>query len=245
MNLPIEKLAETTTITYDHIPNFPRPQIARSHGSLIVGNLANVPLAVMHGRLHYYEGEGLAAVVFPIRLLSRMGIRALVIASAAAGINPEFAPGSLVLLSDQINLLGSNPMVGLANERLGSRFADMSEVYSRRYRELAFSSAADLGFRLAEGVFAAHSGPSYETPAEVRSLRHQGVDLVGMSIVPETIAARHLGIKVLGICAVTNVAAGIETEAISHDEVLSRARQLPERFAALLERVIPFIAAEL
>ena len=129
-------------------------------------------------------------VVFPIRILARMGICSLVFTSAAAGINPAFTPGSLVLLSDHINLLGSNPMVGSVDERLGSRFADMSEVYNRRYREIARSSAENLGFSLLEGVFAGHTGPSYETPAEVRSLRNQGADLVGMSVVPEVIAAR-------------------------------------------------------
>ena len=173
------------------------------------------------------------------------GICSLVITSAPGGVNPAFTPGSLVVLSDHINLLGSNPMMGPQDERLGSRFADMSEVYNRRYREIVLSSTDNLGFSLAEGVFAGLTGPSYETPAEIRSLRNQGVDVVGMSILPEVIAARHLGIGVLAICAVTNVAAGVDTKTISHSEVLSLAQQLPKRLTALLERVIARIAAEL
>ena len=211
----------------------------------MIGKLADVPLAVLCGRVHYYEGLGLDAVVFPIRMLARMGICSLVITSAAGGVNPAFTPGSLVVLSDHINLLGSNPMIGPQDERLGSRFADMSEVYNRRYREIVLSSTDNLGFSLAEGVFAGLTGPSYETPAEIRSLRNQGVDVVGMSILPEVIAARHLGIGVLAICAVTNVAAGVDTKTISHSEVLSLAQQLPKRLTALLERVIARIAAEL
>ena len=240
-----DRLTEVTTVKYETIPHFPHVNRSSRVGHLIIGKLADVPLTVLCGRLHHYEGLGLDAVVFPIRILARMGICSLVFTSAAAGINPAFTPGSLVLLSDHINLLGSNPMVGSSDERLGSRFADMSEVYNRRYREIARSSAENLGFSLLEGVFAGHTGPSYETSAEVRSLRNQGADLVGMSVVPEVIAARHLGIRVLATCAITNIAAGVETQQIAHNDVLSFGQQLPGRLTALLECVIPRIAAEL
>jgi purine-nucleoside phosphorylase len=240
-----DQLTDATTVRYETIPHFPCADSSSRAGRLVIGKLADVPLAVLCGRLHYYEGLGLDAVVFPIRILARMGICSIVITSAAGGVNPAFTPGSLVVLSDHINLLGSNPMIGPQDERLGSRFADMSEVYKQRYREIALSSADNLGFSLAEGVFAGLTGPSYETPAEIRSLRNQGVDVVGMSILPEVIAARHLGIGVLAICAVTNVAVGLETKTISHREVLSLAQQLPKRLTALLERVIAQIAAEL
>ena len=199
------QLTDATTVRYETIPHFPRADSSSHAGRLVIGKLADVSLAVLCGRVHYYEGLGLDAVVFPIRMLARMGICSLVITSAAGGVNPAFTPGRLVVLSDHINLLGSNPMIGPQDERLGSRFADMSEVYNRRSREIVLSNTDNLGFSLAEGVFAGLTGPSYQTPAEIRSLRNQGVDVVGMSILPEVIAARHLGIGVLAICAVTNV----------------------------------------
>jgi purine-nucleoside phosphorylase len=188
-----DRLTEMTTVRYETIPHFARTNSSSPAGRLVIGKLADVPLAVLCGRVHYYEGQGLEAVVFPIQMLARMG------------------------------------MIGSVDERLGSRFADMSEVYSKRYREIARSSADNLGFDLLEGVFAGHTGPSYETPAEVRSLRNQGVDVVGMSVVPEVIAARHLGIRVLAICATTNIAAGAETKTIPHSEVLLVAQELPKR----------------
>ena len=240
-----DQLTDATSVKYETIPHFPRANSSSGAGRLVIGKLADVPLAVLCARVHYYEGLGLDPVIFPIQMLARMGICSMVITSAAGSVNPAFTPGSLVVLSDHINLLGSNPMIGPADERLGSRFADMTEVYHRRYREIALSSADNLGFSLIEGVFAGLTGPSYETPAEVRSLRNQGADVVGMSVLPEVITARHLGVGVLAICAVTNVAAGVETKSISHNEVLSLAQQLPKRLTALLEHVIGRIAAEL
>jgi purine-nucleoside phosphorylase len=240
-----DQLTDAITVRYETIPHFPRTNSSSRAGRLVIRKFVEVPLGGLCGRVHYYEGQGLDAVVFPIRMLARIGICSMVITSAAGSINPAFTPGSLAVLCDHINLLGSNPMIGSVDERLGSRFADMSEVYNRRYREVARSSADNLGFSLLEGVFAGHTGPSYETPAEVRSLRNQGADVVGMSVVPEVIAARHLGIRILAICAITNVAAGVETKTISHSEMLSLAQALPKRLSALLERVIPLIAAEL
>jgi purine-nucleoside phosphorylase len=199
----------------------------------------------MQGRVHLYEGYSAAEVAFPTRVFGRMGIRALILTNAAGGINVEYGQGALVILRDHINLQGQNPLTGANDERLGPRFPDMSYTYAKRYRELALEEMKRLSIPPHEGVYAALAGPSYETPAEIRYLRAIGADLVGMSTVPEAIAARHLGMNALAISCVTNMAAGILDRALVHEEVLEVGRRVMGQFIALLRAVLPRVAAEL
>jgi purine-nucleoside phosphorylase len=199
----------------------------------------------MQGRVHLYEGYSAAEVAFPTRVLGRAGIRALVLTNAAGGINVEYGQGALVLLRDQINLQGQNPLTGANDERFGPRFPDMSYTYTKRYREIALEAAKQLSIPLREGVYAAVAGPSYETPAEIRFLRTIGADLVGMSTVLEATAARHMGMNVMAISCVTNMAAGIIDQPLVHEEVLEAGRRVMGQFIALLRAVLPRIAVEL
>jgi purine-nucleoside phosphorylase len=214
-------------------------------GRLVVGRVRGVPVAVMQGRVHLYEGYSPEQVIFPMRVLAQMGVRAAVLTSAAGGISIHYRPGCLVLLRDHINLQGSNPLIGPNDERLGERFPDVTRVHWQPYREFARQEAQKLGLEIFEGVYAALSGPSYETPAEIRYLRTIGADLVGMSTVSEVIAAAHLHIRVLGISCVTNMAAGILNQPITAEEVLETGERVQEQLAALLGAVIPRIAADL
>jgi purine-nucleoside phosphorylase len=198
----------------------------------------------MQGRVHFYEGYSLKDVIFPMRVLARMGVRAAILTNAAGGINTEFKQGALVILSDHINLQGSNPLIGPNDERFGPRFPDMTRGYWKTYGEIALEEARRLAIDVYEGVYAAVSGPSYETPAEIRYLRTIGADLVGMSTVPEVIAARHMGIRVLGISCVTNMAAGILDRPLDHKEVLETGERVKGQFMALLRAVLPRIAAD-
>jgi purine-nucleoside phosphorylase len=199
----------------------------------------------MQGRVHFYEGYAANEVVFPLRVFRQLGIRAAILTNAAGAINRDYSPGALVVIRDHINLQGANPLIGPNDPRFGPRFPDMTEAYREAYREIAISEAKRLGIEAHEGVYAALSGPSYETPAEILYLRTIGADLVGMSTVPEVIAARHLGIRVLGISCVTNLAAGLVQRAIDHAEVLETGLRVKSRFAALLRAVIPRIEADL
>jgi len=226
-------------IPYGEIPGWP-PSTAQSHaGKLIVGTLAGQPLAVMAGRNHLYEGYSPAQVTFGVRVLAKLGVRSLVLTNAAGGINLNYGKGALVIISDHINLQGSNPLVGANDDSCGPRFPDMTEAYDARYRRIALEAAAKLGVEMPEGVYAAVLGPSYETPAEIRYLRVIGADLVGMSTVPETIVANHMGVKVLAISCVTNMAAGVLPVKLSHEEVLEVGRQVRERFVLVLKTVLP------
>ncbi len=198
----------------------------------------------MQGRVHVYEGLPLKDVIFPIRVFGRMGIRAIILTNAAGGISPRFEPGSLVVVEDHINLQGSNPLAGENDERFGPRFPDLSDAYHPPYRELALDAGRGLGLKIATGVYAAMTGPSYETPAEIRFLRAIGADLVGMSTVAEAITARHQGMRVLAISCVTNMAAGLQKEPITHEEVLETGRRVRAQFAELLQAVIPAIEAD-
>ena len=200
---------------------------------------------MMQGQVRLYEGYSAAEVAFPTRVLGRAGIRALVLTNAAGGINVEYGQGALVLLRDQINLQGQNPLTGANDERFGPRFPDMSYTYTKRYREIALEAAKQLSIPLREGVYAAVAGPSYETPAEIRFLRTIGADLVGMSTVLEATAARHMGMNVMAISCVTNMAAGIIDQALVHEEVLEAGRRVMGQFIALLRAVLPRIAVEL
>ena len=239
-----DELTGAVRLPYADIPHFPRTTAAGHAGRLVIGRAGDVPLAVMQGRVHLYEGHSHARVIFPMRVFARMGIRAAILTSAAGGIHADFKPGALVILRDHINLQGSNPLAGANDERFGPRFPDMTEAYSKSYREAALAEARRLGMEIFEGVYAAVSGPSYETPAEIRHLRAIGADLVGMSTVPEAIAARHTDISVLGISCVTNAAAGLLDGPIRHEEVLEMGARVQARLAALLRAVIPRIAED-
>jgi purine-nucleoside phosphorylase len=237
-------LASATRIPYERISGFPRATAEGHAGRLVVGKVGDVAVAVMQGRAHLYEGYSAKEIAFPIRVFSRLGIRAAILTNAAGGIDPSYGSGALVLIRDHINLQGVSPLTGANDERFGPRFPDMSHAYSEEYRAIASAEAKRLGIELREGVYAAVLGPSYETPAEIRYLKAIGADLVGMSTVPEVVAARHMGMRVLAISCVTNLAAGIEHRAIDHNEVLAVGERVQSQLAALLGAVIPRIAAD-
>ena len=234
-----EQLSDAVVIPYGEIPHFPCSTVEGHSGRLVLGSFAGVPLAVMQGRVHGYEGYTPQQVVFPVRVLARLGIGTLLMTNAAGGIRAGLAVGDLVLITDHINFTGVNPLAGANDERLGPRFFDMTEAYSRRLRTLAQESAAAPGVTLAEGVYLAVPGPSFETPAEIRAFRTLGADLVGMSTVHEVIAARHLGMEVLGLSCVTNPAAGMVAAPIDHTEVMETGRQVQGRLADLLRELLP------
>jgi purine-nucleoside phosphorylase len=233
------ELDSRVDIPYHEIPGWP-PSTAVAHaGKLVVGTLAGQPLAVMAGRNHLYEGYTPAQVTFGVRVLARLGVRSLVLTNAAGGINLTYNKGALVIIRDHINLQGSNPLVGPNDDALGPRFPDMTEAYDTGYRAIAREIDPDMP----EGVYAAMLGPSYETPAEINFLRVIGADLVGMSTVPEAIVAHHMGVKVLAISCVTNMAAGVLPEKLSHEEVLEVGRQVREKFVRFLKAVLPRLEA--
>lgn len=236
-----KQLREVTAIPFAEIPHFPQSTVVGHSGRLVVGSFEGVPLAVMQGRVHAYEGYSSDEVAFPVRVLGRMGVTQLILTNAAGGINPAFRQGQLVLIADHINLTGRNPIVGANDERLGPRFFDMSEAYSARLRRLAHEAAHAMDFRLDEGVYCSVLGPSFETPAEIRAFATLGADLIGMSTVQETIAARQMGIEVLGISCVTNMAAGIQKEPLSHEEVLETGRAVESVLAGLLAKLVPML----
>ena len=239
-----DSLSDATRIPFAEIPAFPRSTAIGHAGQMVIGKAGVVPVAVMQGRVHLYEGYSAQQVAFPMRVLGRMGIRAVVLTNAAGGINLRYQQGALVLMSDHINLQGANPLVGPNDDRFGVRFPDMTHAYDKSYRELARAEAGKLGMTLHEGVYAALLGPSYETPAEIRYLRTIGADLVGMSTALEVIAARQMEIKVLAISCVTNMAAGILDKPLSHQEVMETGERVRESFEALLRAVLPRIAAD-
>ena len=240
----VEALEDAVVIPYAGIPNFPRATAAGHAGQLAIGKAGELTVAAMQGRVHAYEGYSSREAAFPVRVLRRLGIGSLILTNAAAGINPAYRRGGLVLLSDHINLQGGNPLHGPNDERFGPRFPDMTEAYSARYRRIAQEAARELGVELPEGVYAALDGPSYETPAEIRYLRAIGADLAGMSTAPEVIVARHMGVEVLAISCVTNLAAGLSGSAITHQEVLETGERAGATLTALLRAVLPRIAAE-
>ena len=215
-----DELSSATRIPYHKIPGFPRSTVAGHSGQLVIGKAAGVPLVAMQGRVHLYEGYSAKEVVFPMRVLGRLGIRAAILTNAAGAINLDYSQGALVAIRDHINLQGTNPLIGPNDERFGVRFPDMSHAYAKAYREIALREAKRLGIQIHEGVYAALCGPSFETPAEIRYLKTIGADLVGMSTVPEAIAANHMRMKVLGISCVTNFAAGVTDQKLDHKEVL-------------------------
>jgi purine-nucleoside phosphorylase len=246
-----DTVANPIRIAYAEIPHFPQSTVEGHSGRIVAGLLAGVPTIIMQGRVHYYEGYTPQQVTFPMRVLGALGLQAVVLTNAAGGIAEGYHIGQLVALADHINLMGFNPLVGpneprfAAHAGAGLRFFDMTEAYSKALRSLAGAAAEEEGFALAEGVYLAVSGPSFETPAEIRAFRSQGATLVGMSTVPETIVARHMGLQVLGISCVTNLAAGLGATHLSHQEVFEAGCQVEHRLARLFERLIPRIAAHL
>ena len=240
-----DELESAARIPYERIPHFPRSTAVGHAGRLVIGRVENVAVAAMQGRVHFYEGYSLKDIIFPTRVFARLGIRAAILTNAAGGINLNFTQGALVVVRDHINLQGSNPLIGPNDERFGQRFPDMTHAYDKNYRTTALEEARRLGIEVSEGVYAALPGPSYETPAEIRYLRTIGADVVGMSTVPEVIAARHMGMRVLGISCVTNMAAGILDKPLDHREVLATGERVKDNFIALLRAVLPRIAADL
>jgi len=233
-----ERLADATTIPYSEIPGWPASAIIGHAGRLVVGTLAGRRVLALSGRAHIYEGHDFRTVTFATRVLGALGVRLVILTNAAGGINAAFTAGTLMVIDDHINLMGGNPLTGPNDERFGPRFPDMTEVYAPRLRTLADETARAAGIRLGHGVYVALHGPSYETPAEIRFLRTIGADAVGMSTVPEAIAARHMGLEVLGISCITNAAAGILPQPLDHNEVMAVAARVRGEFSTLLEGIV-------
>jgi purine-nucleoside phosphorylase len=238
-------LRDSVAIPYSEIPHFPQSTAIGHAGKLVVGKLGELTIAAMQGRVHQYEGYNVKQAAFPVRVFARLGLQAVILTNAAGGINASYGQGALVLMTDHINLQGANPLTGANEERFGPRFPDLTEAYDMKFRSAALEEAARLNIKLHQGVYAALAGPSYETPAEIRYLRVIGADLVGMSTVPEVIVARHMGIRVLAISCVTNMAAGLSGETINHEEVLETGRRVRSTFLSLLTAIMPRIANEL
>jgi len=240
-----DEFAQAARIPYSKIPHYPRSTAVGHAGQLVTGRVEGVEVAAMQGRVHLYEGYSAKEVAFPMRVFARMGVKAVILTNAAGGVKKEFTEGRLVVISDHINLLGVNPLAGPNEEKLGGRFPDMTVAYDKKFRELTLAVGRLLSINLGEGVYAAVAGPSYETPAEIRYLRSIGADLVGMSTVPEVIAARHSGLRVLGISCVTNAAAGVLDRPLDHSDVLETAERAKGQFTALLRAVIRDLASAL
>jgi purine-nucleoside phosphorylase len=243
LNALADGITEATTVPYDQIPHFPNTTVGGHEGNVLLGKLGGEPVIIFQGRFHYYEGHDLETVTFPVRVLSRLGVSTLILTAATGGIRADLRAGNLVVLIDHLNLIGSNPLRGLNDPRLGTRFPDMTEVYSKRLRTLAREEAKRLGIDLVPGVYACLPGPSYETPAEIKMLRTLGADVVGMSTVPEAIVARHCGIDVLALALVSNAAAGVVGTPITHEEVLEAGRKAAPTLARVIERVVARLVA--
>ena len=233
-----DEIENPTVIPYQEIPGFTVSTVVGHKGQLVIGRLQGKQVVAMQGRFHYYEGHDLADVVFPIRIMKLLGVETIVVTNAAGGVNESFRPGDLMLIKDHINLTGRNPLIGPNDDSLGTRFPDMSEAYSKAMRELAKSVAAEQGIPLQEGVYVGLLGPSYETPAEIRMLRILGGDAVGMSTVPEVIVAKHMQMQVLGISCISNMAAGILEQPLSHEEVMETTEKVKAKFLALVQGIL-------
>jgi purine-nucleoside phosphorylase len=231
-------LAEAFGANYSEIPNWPTSSVIGHAGRLVAGTVRGKRVIALSGRAHFYEGHDMGTVTFAVRALGRLGVKTVILTNAAGGINTGFLQGALMVIDDHINLIGTNPLMGPNDERLGPRFPDMSEVYSKRLRTMADEAAHDIGLPIEHGIYLAVHGPSYETPAEIRAFRTLGADAVGMSTAPEAIAARHMGIEVLGLSCITNMAAGVLPQPLHHDEVLETTRRVRGQFIALLEGII-------
>lgn len=234
-----ELVEEGVSIPYNSIPHFPVSTVEGHDGELLLGKVQGRPVVMMKGRFHMYEGYGPEVTAFPVRVMKELGVSSLLVTNAAGGVNTSYEPGDLMVLSDHLNMTGRNPLIGPNDSALGVRFPDMSEAYSRRLRQIFKDTAAQQGLKVQEGVYAGLLGPTYETPAEIVMLRTLGADAVGMSTVSETIVARHAGIEVLGISCITNMAAGILDQPLSHDEVMETADRVRDQFLKLVLAVIP------
>jgi purine-nucleoside phosphorylase len=237
-----DEFANATKISYAEIANFPRSTAIGHAGQLVLGTVDGIPVAGMQGRVHLYEGYSAKQVAFPVRVFARMGVKAIILTNAAGGINLSYSEGALVALRDHINLQGTNPLIGPNDDRFGPRFPDVTRAYDPDFRRFVAEAGKKLGQNCHEGVYLALSGPNYETPAEIHAFRSMGADLVGMSTVPEVLAARHSGIRVLGISCVTNMAAGITGATLAAEEVFETGARVKLQFIALLKAVIPKIA---
>jgi purine-nucleoside phosphorylase len=233
-----DEFQDSVSLPYREIPGFVSSTAEGHVGSLVIGKVGDVPVMAMQGRVHYYEGYTLEEVTFPIRTFKLLGINTLILTNAAGGVDAQLTQGALMVISDHLNLMGVNPLRGRNDERFGPRFPDLTEVYSRDLQELASEEARALDITVRRGIYAALAGPTYETPAEIHMLRAFGADAVGMSTVPEAIVARHMGINVLGISCITNMAAGMSEHPINHAEVMETGQKVREKFTELLRRVI-------
>ncbi|WP_313232777.1 purine-nucleoside phosphorylase [Tissierella praeacuta] len=233
-----DKIQNPIIIKYDEIPDFPKSTVEGHAGQLVIGELSNKIVVAMQGRFHFYEGYNLKDVTFPIRVMIQLGIESLIVTNAAGGVNTEFIPGDLMIINDHINFSGQNPLIGENLKEFGPRFVDMSKAYNREYIKIAKKTGEKLGLNLKRGVYMWFTGPTYETPAEVKLARNLGADAVGMSTVPEVIVANHQGIKVLGISCITNMAAGILDQPLNHEEVIETSMKVKDNFEKLLIEII-------
>jgi purine-nucleoside phosphorylase len=232
------ELSEATAIPYSEIPGFAHTTVEGHAGRLVIGKAGDVTVAAMQGRFHFYEGYSLAEVTFPIRVLKLLGVSTLVLTNAAGALNTEFAPGSLMVISDHVNLLGANPLIGPNDDRFGPRFPDLTAVYAPELQNMVIEEARAMGMELRRGIYAALTGPSYETPAEIHMVRTLGADAVGMSTVPEAIVARHMEMQVIGVSCITNLAAGVSNRPIDHSQVMAIGDRVRGEFIELLSRVV-------
>lgn len=239
-----DEITNPVRISYDSIPNFPESTVEGHAGQLVLGELNGLTVIAMQGRFHYYEGYGLDVVTFPVRVMKALGVETLLVTNAAGGVNTSFTPGDLMLITDHINNTAQNPLIGPNNPALGVRFPDMSTAYDRNLQAIARDVAADLQLNLKEGVYVWNTGPTYETPAEIKMLQTIGGDAVGMSTVPEVIVARHAGMDVLGISCISNMAAGILDQPLNHEEVIETTEKVRESFLALVKAVLERIGAQ-
>jgi len=233
-----DELTESTSIAYKEINGFAQATVEGHAGRLVIGKAGEVPVAAMQGRFHFYEGYSLEEVTFPIRVLKSLGVRTLILTNAAGSLNTEFTPGSLMVISDHINLMGVNPLIGRNDERFGPRFPDLTSTYDPDLQNIVIHEAKALNIDLRRGVYAALTGPSYETPAEIHMVRTMGADAVGMSTVPEAIVARHMDMRVIGVSCITNLAAGVSNRPVDHSQVIATGERVREQFTELLRRVI-------
>lgn len=233
-----DEINNSVKIPYNEIPDFPVSTVEGHKGQLVIGELQGVEVIAMQGRFHFYEGYSLDKVTFPIRVMKLLGVEKLIVTNAAGGINTSFSPGDLMIITDHINNMGQNPLIGPNNPEFGPRFPDMSNAYCKELQSKAKDVAKKMGLQIKEGVYVANTGPSYETPAEIRMIRKLGGDAVGMSTVPEVIVARHAGLTVLGISCISNMAAGILDQPLTHDEVIETTEKVKERFLAFVKKLV-------
>jgi purine-nucleoside phosphorylase len=233
-----DEIQNPVKIPYSEIPDFPVSTVAGHAGQLVFGQLADQEVVAMQGRFHYYEGYSFDQVTFPVRVMKELGVEVLIVTNAAGGVNESFNPGDLMIITDHINNMGGNPLIGPNDSRLGERFPDMSEAYSKELRQKAKEIADSLSLNIKEGVYVGNTGPAYETPAEVRLVRTLGGDAVGMSTVPEVMVARHAGLKVLGISCISNMAAGILDQPLTHDEVIETTEKVRANFLSYVKEIV-------